>query len=76
MSIVIIHGRKASSKTRNPQQLLKHYGCKRIVSAWRPGKRLQHGELALTIYSPAFGPAGAVWIDADQASRAIGVKAV
>lgn len=76
MSIVIIHGHKACRKTRNTKQLLKHYGCKRIVSAWRPGKRLQHGDLALTIHSPAFGPAGAVWIDAEKASRDLGVKAV
>lgn len=77
MSIVIVHGPKASGKTTNAERLRKHFKCKRIVDGWdgyshstRP--RLKDGDLALTCDEPPFSVPGAKVVDIETAKLAIG----
>jgi serine kinase of HPr protein (carbohydrate metabolism regulator) len=75
MSIVIIHGPQGCGKTRYATELLKHYGCKRLVDDWRPNQRLRDGDMALTCEPPPFMGMGIRIVAADVAKRAIGVEA-
>ncbi len=54
MSIVIVHGPKASGKTRRAEELMRHYGCKRIIDEWDGRAPLRDGDLALTNMEPQF----------------------
>jgi len=79
MSIVIVHGPKASGKTRNAARLKKHYKCKRIIDGWGDFGLLQvlrDGDLVLTNMEPPFEgatlPRGALVVDIEKAKRAIG----
>lgn len=52
MSIVIVYGPQGCGKTRNSQQLLKHFKCRKIVDDWDGVTRLTNGDMALTYRSP------------------------
>lgn len=71
MMIVIIHGEQGSGKTRRGAQLLKHYGCKRLVDPWDGRARLSDGDLALTNQIPPFNVKGAKVVDIVTAKHAI-----
>jgi hypothetical protein len=63
MSIVIVHGKQASGKTRRSQELMQHYGCKRIIDDWNGKDALQDRDLAITSECPPFKIAGARIVD-------------
>lgn len=49
--ITIIHGPKASGKTRFRQEFARHYGCSHIVDNWDPHEHelpAEQGRLVLT----------------------------
>lgn len=71
MSIVIVHGAQSSGKTRRGPQLMKHYGCQRIVDDWDGRAPLNDGDLALTNTEPPFSIAGARVVDIVSAKLAI-----
>lgn len=48
MGIVIVYGAQASGKTRRAKELLRHYGCTRLVDDWDGKSPLANGDLALT----------------------------
>ena len=54
MKIVIIHGDKATGKTRNAETFNRLYRCRRIIDDWFPGQKLRDGDLALTNIEPPF----------------------
>lgn len=52
--IVIVYGPPASGKTRHATQLLREYGCRRVIDDWDGQARLQGGDLALTQEGPPY----------------------
>ncbi len=79
MSIVIIHGPKASGKTTNAEQFKRLYKCKRIIDGWGDfgvNRVLRDGDMVLTNMEPPFDgvviPHSAVVVDIETAKRAIG----
>lgn len=52
--VVIVHGPMASGKTRYAAQLMRLYGCGRVVDGWNEHMRLEAGDLALTLYPPPY----------------------
>ena len=71
MSIVIVYGDKASGKTRLSADLMRYYGCTRIVDGWNGSSSLKDGDLALTTEYPPFSIPGAHAVDIQSAKRAL-----
>ena len=71
MSIVIVYGSQNIGKSRRGDQLMKHYGCKRLVDEWDGRQKLRDGDLAITNMMPPFSVAGARIVDFITAKSAI-----
>lgn len=67
--IVIIHGPQASGKTTHARQLMRHYGCVRVIDDWDGKRKLRPKTLALTTESPPFATKGAIVISIERALR-------
>lgn len=70
MSIVIVYGDKASGKTRLSAELMRYYGCTKIVDDWDGSSPLKNGDLALTTEYPPFSIPGAHVVDIRSAKQA------